>query len=183
MSEQESQVRILLSCHITDDQAKALKDALNLESLEQQISTPDPLIVGTVIVGISFIAKSFFDEFFKEAGKDTNEWLKVKLGLIKAKEQGELKTEYHIHIANIFIEDDRIGDIEHRHDSILQAINSAWEHLTPKDMRVLKLMKLSYDTNMRLYTEAELYDSEVQVIMYGRRFPGPFKIIALTMRE
>ena len=181
MDKKTMQVEILLS-NVSTDQAEELRHSLGLENLtyRAQMSIPTShLVIGTISLGLCFISKSFFEEFFKQAGKDTYEWIKVKLGLINAKKRGELHTNYHIQITNVFIHDGNMGDIEQRHDSILHAVDFVWKQLTPQDFEVLKRIKLEYDLAIHSYTEAKLYDGEYLASIDEKKFPEPFKIVKL----
>ena len=132
-----------------------------------------------VFIALSFVSKSFFDEFFKQAGKDAYEWAKIKLGLSKAKKEGQLKTQYNLSINNIEFFDDPFKDIEERHESILNAVHTALKIIDYEKMDETIRIGLVYDKKTKCYTEANLYE----IKQLGDLPEKPFKKIQLSNQK
>lgn len=183
MKKEEPQVRITCSPGVSPAQRDALAQALPNVVIERQLALTTGVVVGTVIVGLAFVARSFFDEFFKQAGHDAYEWAKTKAALIKARKEGRLRTQYHLKTQGIFIHDAPSEDIESRHDSILLAVASVWPRLAADEIQRVKRIAFRYDPSVRSYVEARLYDSELQGFANGKEFPTAFKIIELSPKN
>src|SRR5271154_5173022 len=78
----------------------------NKISCSHQMAASPELLMGSIILGIGFISKSFLDEFLKELAKDAYKWLKTGSAVEECSRTQPINTSYHIHVGNVFVHDE-----------------------------------------------------------------------------
>jgi hypothetical protein len=151
----KSPINITCTADTSPDQQQAFESAYGY-GVGRQVAAVDPVVVGTIIFSLSFATKAFFDAFLKEAGKDSYNWLKVKLGIEAAEKLAPLKTAY-----TIVIEDLRIIDLldhhaTNRHDLVLAAVSKCVEQLQASDKTHQTTVLLKYDATNASYSPHEI---------------------------
>lgn len=120
------------------------------------------LIIGTIILSLGFAAKSFFDAFLKELGKDTYGWMKAKLGLEKAKKVKEVKIQYWIQVGNVSFIDQPSELFVPRHERVLYAVDKIYKQIKDENLMDVRCVELVFDCEKGDYIEARLFSSDIE---------------------
>jgi hypothetical protein len=164
---------------VTAEQRAELVKGLPHDKAEviQQIAQVDPVIIGAIALILTFPARSFFDAFFSELGKDSYGWLKTKLNLAKAKMVKPLKVEYRIHVGEILFVDDTQEWVARRHERVLGAVDTVYRCLSAEELWNIRCVKLIFDVEKNDYTEARLFNRDYERLQVA----GDYQIQAIRV--
>ncbi len=173
---------ITFSPTVSQEQMTILEKELRgykVDFMCQLADIQESIIAGTIILGLSFAEKSYFDAFLKELGKDTYGWLKAKIDLIKAKEKRATEIEYRICIGNVYFCDEPYELFDTRHERILYIVDTTYKLLQRERLDNVVSVELLYDEAKGDYIEARCFETTSRSVINGEIVTSPVRVILL----
>ena len=155
----------------------------------QQLAAGSELLIGSIILGIGFGAKSFLEEFLKELAKDVYRWLKTGSAVEQCAKERPINATYHTRVGNVFIHDSDAAFTGVRHRNVLEAIPRVFDGLQFSEQMKVERIELILQEASSDYAKARCFESKSESFGYdeeaGRSvsIDKPFAFVDLLNRS